>query len=157
MLATSDDNDLMAVLYHIHQAHICWNQIARLLICQKASQKVMGHFYLAAVQAILLYGLESWMLTQQQLQLLEAFYYQCACHIACNPIWMLSNGEWHTLCTEDVLKHVCLQPIHIHIQNHWEHICPYTENLPIFTKCKDSAPTPITACHIYWWQIQISQ
>jgi len=28
------------------------------------------------------------------------------------------------------------------------------ENLPIFTKCETPAPTPITICHIYWWQIQ---
>jgi len=145
-----DDNDLTAVLHNIHQSHICWNQIAQLLKCQKSGQKATGHFYLAAVQAILLYRSESWTLMQQQLQILETFHHQRACHIACNPIQLLSNGKWHTPCMADILEQVGHQPIHIYIQNHQDHIPSYTEDLPIFMKCETSAPTPIMACHTYW-------
>jgi len=114
----------------------------------------MGCFYLATVQAILLYGSESWTLTQQQLRLLEAFHHRSARHIARNPIRMLSNGEWHTPRTEDVLAQVGLLPIHVYIQNCRDHIRAYAKSLPIFTKCEASTPTPITARHIYWWQMQ---
>jgi hypothetical protein len=40
-----------------------WNRIAGVLKTQGAGSKIMGYFYKAIVQAVLLYGSESWTLS----------------------------------------------------------------------------------------------
>ena len=46
----------------------------------------MAHFYLAVVQAKLLYGSETWVLTEHLLKRLEHFHARCAPSIAHHPI-----------------------------------------------------------------------
>jgi len=76
----------------------------------------MAKFYLVAVQAILLYGSETWTLTHQQLQLLETFHHRCLRQIAHKHIHPLPNGEWETLATDTILETTGLKSIETYIQ-----------------------------------------
>jgi len=53
-----DDNDHLAVLQNIHLVHKQWHQILKVLTLE-ASCWVLGCFYMAAIQAVLLYGSEN--------------------------------------------------------------------------------------------------
>jgi len=111
----------------------------------------MGHFYLAAVQSILLYGLESWTLTTQQLHLLDSFHHHCARHITQMHIHPLPDGSWFRPASTDVLQAAGLKPITYYIQQHQQHVTEFAKNLPIFTQCSTSKPTRNTRAHTYWW------
>ena len=69
-----DDCDNKAVTKNIQKAARQWGQISRLLKRETAEPKVMARFYLAIIQAILLYGSETWVLTTRLLQHLEHFH-----------------------------------------------------------------------------------
>jgi len=55
-----------------------------------ASQWAMGPFYKATIQAILLHGTETWMLTQPLLHMLYSCHHHCACYLAC-----MANTQLH--------------------------------------------------------------
>jgi len=55
---------------------------------------MMGLFYKAMVQAVLLYGTETWNLMQPLLRMLCSFHHCCACYLAWMMITQLDNGEW---------------------------------------------------------------
>jgi hypothetical protein len=80
---TCEGNDLSAVLYNITKARQRWAQVSKVLSRQGADTRVSGYFYKAIVQSVLLYGCETWAVTQQILGLLEGFHNQVTqrlCH-----------------------------------------------------------------------------
>jgi len=70
-----NDDDHLVTLKNLYNAKNKWGQLCCFLARHHAPVKTMAKFYLASIQAILLYGSETWTLTQQQLQLLETFHH----------------------------------------------------------------------------------
>ena len=52
----------------------CWARLLRILRAENASPQVSGMFYKATVQAVLLYGSETWNLDPFALKCLESFH-----------------------------------------------------------------------------------
>jgi len=61
---SADDSNTTAVVQNLKKARQRWGQLCRLLTRKHANRRVMGLFYKAMVQAVLLYGAETWNLTQ---------------------------------------------------------------------------------------------
>jgi hypothetical protein len=69
---SSDDSDNAAVSLNISKATRTWfGTMYRILSSDGADSKTMAHFYLAMVQAKLLYGFETWVLSRHLLNCLE--------------------------------------------------------------------------------------
>ncbi|KAL7523456.1 hypothetical protein ACHAXR_000188, partial [Thalassiosira sp. AJA248-18] len=62
-LLTYEGNDIQAVRSNLMKARKCWARISRVLRAENASPRVCGMFYKATVQAVLLFGSETWNLT----------------------------------------------------------------------------------------------
>ena len=89
---SENDNDLPVFLQIIQKAWQQWGQIALLLSCDGASICTMGYFYKAVVQAILLYGLETLVLSCWMSHLLNSFHHHCARYIAWEYIHYKPSG-----------------------------------------------------------------
>ena len=59
-LLAFDDNDIQAVGCNLKKARKSWSRISRVLRAENASPRVCGLFYKATVQAVLLFGSETW-------------------------------------------------------------------------------------------------
>ena len=59
-MISSNDRDELAVTARIKTARSKWMQLHRILSADGANCKTMTKFYLAIVQAVLLYGSETW-------------------------------------------------------------------------------------------------
>ena len=53
---TDNDDDTLAIMENIKKARNQWNSLANILKSEGANSVCMGRFYLAIVQAVLLYG-----------------------------------------------------------------------------------------------------
>jgi hypothetical protein len=73
---------------------MAWGQIGRILVIGKADKEVMASIYKAVVQAVLLYGSESRVLTSGMLQKLDAFHHRCARYITGQHIRENPDGTW---------------------------------------------------------------
>ncbi|KAL7535817.1 hypothetical protein ACHAXR_007990 [Thalassiosira sp. AJA248-18] len=62
-LLAFDDNDMRAVRNNLKKARKSWRMLSRLLCAESIGPQVCGMFYKAVVQAILLFGSETWALT----------------------------------------------------------------------------------------------
>ncbi len=82
-----------------------------MLQSENATPKMCGMFYKATMQALLLYGSETWSLSQSGMKRLEGFHIR--------PAWQMSgkwpeqnkDGSWMYPRLEDVLKAVGLKSI----------------------------------------------
>jgi len=89
--------------------------MCRVLRHEGADKRTMSRFYLAVVQAKLLYGSETWVLSKRQLDRLKHFHARCARYIARRPIRRLPDGTWEHPPTNEVLESCGLSPIDTYI------------------------------------------
>ena len=75
----------------------------RILCRDGADSHTMARFYLAVVQAKLLYGSETWVISQRALDRLEHFHARCVRAIVHRYIRRQPNGTWVHPSTDTVL------------------------------------------------------
>ena len=124
------NDDWSAITRNIEKSQKRWASVKRVLCRDKSSTRTMGYFYKAIIQSILLYGSESWVLTDSMLMKLEAFHKKIArnitnCHIRPDP---QNEGEWIYPDTESVLKKASLLPIEEYIKRRKNTISQYAQN-----------------------------
>ena len=144
------DNE--AVSANLKKARQCWGRIGRLLSRDGASPRTMARFYLAIIQAMLLYGCSMWVLTKRALCRLEAFHARCARHIVHMHIRRLPSGEWITPPTHDVLDCCGLSPITTYIAKRKTSLLHYAKDYsPAYQASLRSVPVASTPHHLVWW------
>ena len=75
LLVTTDD-DLPAVIFNLQKAQKIWSHIYRILGRGGSYPIISGHFYLAVVQEILVYGTDTWVVTPIIGRLLGSFHHR---------------------------------------------------------------------------------
>ncbi len=81
-LLSQDDDDIQAFRAQMRKARATWARVGQVLKSENASPFVAARFYQAVVQAILLYGSESWVLSKTAMARLEGFHIRCAYRMA---------------------------------------------------------------------------
>ena len=120
---TSSDDDFPACLRNLAKAKAKWGALSRVLKGKGASARYRSRIYLIVVSTVLLYGSETWVVTDRMRRVLEAFHHGCARHITRKYIHRVSDGEggdefWVYPSTAMVLKEACLKPIMDYITEH---------------------------------------
>jgi hypothetical protein len=77
-LLAYDDNDTQAMQGNLKKARKSWGRVSHILRAENASPKVCGVFYIAILQAVLLFGSETWKLSSLSLKSLEGFHIRAA-------------------------------------------------------------------------------
>ena len=120
--------------------------------------KTMARFYLAIVQAKLLYGSETWCLSQSCLQRLERFHARCARHMAHRHIRPLANGEWDHPHTAEVLDRCGLSTIQTYIvKRRTTLLNSYAlDRSPAYQASIHAIPaySPIGRPPLLWWRLE---
>ena len=153
-LLSQHDDDAQAVRAQMVKARKCWARVGRVLRGENASPRVVGFFYKAVVQSILLYGSESWVLGPQLLARLEGFHIRAAWRMAKvhKPRRGL-NGVWIYPQTADVLEEVGLESIEEYIRRRRQTIVAYVVDRPIFQTCmRGERMSGSPPHHGFWWE-----
>ena len=77
-LVAFDDNLTQAVWGNLKKALLVRARISRVLRADNVSARLNGMFYKATVQAVLLFGIETWVFAPTALQRLEGFHVKAA-------------------------------------------------------------------------------
>ena len=71
---SDNDNNTYSIIDNIKKARGRWNCLASILKREGANAVCMGRFYLTIVQAVLLYGADSWAIEERNMRKLESFH-----------------------------------------------------------------------------------
>jgi hypothetical protein len=150
---SADDSDDAAVSLNISKATRAWFGMYRILSYDGADSKTMARFYLAVVQAKLLYGSKTWVLSKHLLDCLERFHARCARYMAHRHICHLPNGTWEYPPTCKVLDSCGLSTIATYIAK-----CKTTllhhyalDHSALYRRCITSTPVGSGAHRQMWW------
>jgi hypothetical protein len=152
-LMSMDDNDRPAIRGNLKKARRCWARVSRVLRAENAPPRVSSSFYRATVQAVLLYGSETWTITQSMMRVLEGFHLKAAWRIATvNKPVRKPDGTWVYPTSEDVLEEVGLKTIKHYIEVRRQTIANYIVNRPIYLFCEDAERRRGSMPRLYWWE-----
>ena len=75
---TEGDDDWPEVVGNLRKAREIWGQLSRILRQEGEDLKVLGHFFKLVMQALLLFGAETWVLTPSMERALGGFQHRVA-------------------------------------------------------------------------------
>jgi hypothetical protein len=136
-MMAQDDNDAQAIRAQLRKARATWAQVRKVLRGENTSPTVAAKFYLAVVQAVLLYGSEAWVISLQAMARLEGFHIRAA--------WRMAQRhkprrgpwkEWIYPKSEDVLKECRMTTIAEYVHIHRQTIAVYVATRPILPECR---------------------
>ena len=76
------DDDIQAIRAQLRKTRATWARVRQVLRVENAPPCIMAKFYKAVVQAVLLYGSETWVLSTTALASLEGFHIRAAYQMA---------------------------------------------------------------------------
>ena len=85
-------------------------------------------FYKATVQAILLYGNETWNLSPTSFKRLEGFHIRVAWRMTGMRLERKANGSWSYPRSKEVLEAASLQTITHYMDMHWQTVANFFVN-----------------------------
>jgi hypothetical protein len=129
--------------------------VSRLLVREGATAKMMGKVYLAVVQSVLLYGSETWVLSERMRGMLEGFHNRCARQMTRKFIRPdpENEGEWITPPVATTLAAAGLQPLMTYVKRRKATILVFAETRAIYRRCRRSTPIASNVNQLIWWQL----
>ena len=91
---TVRDDDWPAVAENLQNARKSWGRILRILSREGADTKLLGHFFKAVVQAVLLFRAEKWVLTPRMERDLSSFHHRVARWLTGRQLRRRGIGSW---------------------------------------------------------------
>jgi len=111
---------------------------SRVLASEGASPRVMGYFYKAIIQAVSLYGSESWTLQDRIIKTFRSFHARVARSITGRHIRELEDGTYFCPPTTEVLNNAGLETIDEYLLRWRQTIRGYVSHRPIYETCRRS-------------------
>ena len=112
---------------------------------------ISGWFYVAIVQAILLFGAETWVVTPRVLQALEGFHHRAARQMAGMGGKRLVDGTWEYPPIDGALAATGLARIVIYLERRQNKITEYVATRPVGVLCMAVKNKRRTRKSARWW------
>ena len=153
-MLTENDINTKCIKSQICQAQARWICVAKILKREGANARTMARFYLAVVQAVLLYGADSWTISETDMRKLDRFHKRAIRHMTGNHIQKNREGEW-SYPDHDVLFQKCrLLPIARYIERRRGTLRNYLETTKpdLFWTVQGLSPPARGAKKVLWWR-----
>jgi hypothetical protein len=136
-LLAQDDDIIQAIRTQLRKARATWAQVGQVLRYENVSSHIATTFYKAVVQAILLYGSKTWVLSRMALARLEGFHIRAAYRMAKMHKPKQGPGRtWIYPRLVDVLQECGLKTMEEYIGIRRQTIAVYMATRPILTECR---------------------
>ena len=137
---------------NLSKARKRFSRISNLIPGEGADAVVGGRIYVAAVLAVMLYGLEFWVWTNSMLNTIRGFHHRCCRQLADKRPKRLQNGTYVYCPADEAMKACKLRPIQVYIARRRHNIKTYVVKRPIYKLCKEATRSPGTPTRTqFWW------
>lgn len=101
---------------NLKKARARWGSVFRVLKTEGANYRAMAVFYLTIVQAVLLYGTDSWTISKRNMLILDEFHKRAVRHITERHILKERVGSWTYPNHDELLERCRLKLIEEYIK-----------------------------------------
>ena len=111
-----NDDDSPCIEQNIRKARSRWNRLAKILKREGADAIIMSRFYMTVVQAVLLYGADSWVVKDRDMKKLRSFHRRAMRYMTGEHIRKKGEDEWEYPKHELLYKKCRLFPIDVYLE-----------------------------------------
>ncbi len=152
-LLAQDDDNIQAICAQLRKTRATWAWVGQVLRNKNVSPHVAATFYKVVVQAILLYGSKTWVLSRTALAHLEGFHILAVYRMAKMHKPKQGPGRtWIYPRSVDVLQECGLKTIEEYIFIRWQMIVVYVATRPIVNKCSQGEQKRGAVPRLWWWE-----
>jgi hypothetical protein len=156
-LLAQDNDDAQAIRQQLRKARGVWAQVGQVLRGENVTPRVAAKFYKAVVQAILLYGSETWNLAASALARLEGFHIRTAYKMAQDhQLRQGANHVWTHPRSADVLEECGMLTIAEYIRKQRDTIVVYVATRPFLEACRAGERQRGSMPRQWWWEQPMS-
>jgi hypothetical protein len=119
--------------------------------------ETMAKLYLAVVQAVLLYGADTWAVSKRAINRLWSFHHRCAQYITRQYIQKDENDEWICPASAEVLEHTGLKTIDEYITKRKNMLKHYATSRAIYRECERLRPLAIFQQRSWFGRLRCSR
>ena len=135
---TAGDDDWLAVVGNLGKARKSWERLSWILIREGADPKVSGKFCKAVAQAVLLFGEETWVLTQRMEKDLNRFQSRVAMRFTGKQPQQRTDRRWDYPPLSEALKEAGLEGIRKSLTRRQNTAAQYIAMRPILDLCEQA-------------------
>ena len=153
-ILSEDDCDSKCIDDQLKKTRKRWTCIAKILKREGANAACMGKFYLTIVQAVLLYGADSWVVKRDDLRKLQSFHSRAIRYMTGTHIQKRTSGEWEYPDHDKLLKKCRLFPIEEYIKRRRGTLMKFLEDYRgnLLAEAKICGRHCRDVNKIIWWQ-----
>ena len=149
---TADGSDGLAVLHNIHRARRRWAHVSKVLCRQGADTKISGYFYKAVCQSVLLYGCETWVVSDKILRSLNGFHHRVARRLSGLPFRLDPiTGEWIRSAANLALQRSGLLALPEYILRRRRYLVNWIQDRPLLQLTRNLFGGAGGSQCSYWW------
>ena len=108
---TVGDDDWLAVVGNLGKVRKSWGRLSQVLVWEGADPKVSEGFYKSVAQVVLLFGAETWVLTQRMEKSMDSFQSRFARRLTGEQPWRKKDRIWDYLPLVEALGEVGIEGI----------------------------------------------
>jgi hypothetical protein len=118
-----------------------------------ASPRISALFYKATIQTLVLYGSETWVLTDGILQLLTSFHHSIARKLTGRHPRPIpdTDEDWIYPSTQETLRIAGLFPMEEYLKRRRGYLEQYAQQLQILRDCQTALQTENPTRRTFWW------
>ncbi len=125
-MMAQDNDDIQAIRAQLRKAHATWARVGQVLQSENALPPIAARFYQAIVQAILLYGSKTWVISRTALARLKGLHIRAAYRMAkANKPKRGPGNVWEYPRSVDVLKECGMKTMEEYIRIRRQTIATY--------------------------------
>ncbi len=150
-LIAYDNANTQAMRLNLRKAQGCWAWILHVLRAENANARTCRMFYTATVQAVLLYGSETWSLSPTSIKQFKGFHIRATWRMTGMRPEKKLDGSWLYPRSKDVLEEAGLQTIAHYMGMHRQTVANFIINQPIWELCAGAVRRRGLPIQPFWW------
>ena len=151
-ILTATDENWPAVVGNLKKARISWGRLSRVLGREGADPKLSRAFYIAVTQAVLIFGLETWVLTERMEKDLDSFQSRVARKITGRQPRRGKDGSWLYPPLAGVMKETGMVRIRTSISRRQNMVTQFIATRPIMDLGEQATRRPGARVDWRWWE-----
>ena len=152
---TAGDDNWPVVAVNLSKAQKSWGCLSRILFWEGADARVSGIFFKAVVQAVLLFGAETWVLTPMMERDLDSFHNGDACRITGRQPRIGGDGSYAQPPLKEAMREAGFEGIRQPITRRQNTVAQYIAMRTILDLCERATQRLGARVSRRWWEQEV--
>ena len=150
-ILSSSDSDMPAVRKNLAKAKAVWRRISTVIAKESVPAVIAGMFFRVVVEAVLLYGSETWALPPTAMRCLNGFQVEAARRLT-GMMPRKRGTTWVYPKTAEVMKAARLRPIEESVRRRRNTVLRAIEGRRALVECRGAERRRGSPSRQYWWE-----